>query len=88
MNLPGIAFSSVSEFFAMGGHALYVWSAWGLTAACLVGLVIATRLSRRALESDIRRRLRRDASRHSSHRSSHRASHRSSHQASRHSSRD
>jgi len=88
MNLPGIAFSSVSEFFAMGGHALYVWSAWGLTAACLVGLVIATRLSRRALEADIRRRLRRDASRHSSHRSSHRASHRSSHQASRHSSRD
>lgn len=88
MNLPGIAFSNVSEFFAMGGHALYVWSAWGLTAACLVGLVIATRLSRRALESDIRRRLRRDASRHSSHPASHRASHRSSHQASRHSSRD
>ncbi|MBE2168811.1 heme exporter protein CcmD [Cobetia sp. 2AS1] len=83
-----MAFSSVSEFFAMGGHALYVWSAWGLTAACLVGLVIATRLSRRALEADIRRRLRRDASRHSSHPSSHRASHRSSHQASRHSSRD
>ena len=23
MNLPGIAFSNVSEFFAMGGHALY-----------------------------------------------------------------
>ena len=88
MSLPGIAFSSVSEFFAMGGHALYVWSAWGLTAACLVGLVIATRLSRRALEADIRRRLRRDASRHSSHPASHRASHRSSHQASRHSSRD
>ncbi|MCK8068713.1 heme exporter protein CcmD [Cobetia sp. 1CM21F] len=88
MNLPGIAFTSVSEFFAMGGHALYVWSAWGLTAACLVGLVIATRLSRRALETDIRRRLRRDASRHSSHPASHRASHRSSHQASRHTSRD
>ncbi|WP_405282048.1 heme exporter protein CcmD [Cobetia sp. Ld8] len=88
MNLPGTAFSSVSEFFAMGGHALYVWSAWGLTAACLVGLVIATRLSRRALEADIRRRLRRDASRHSSHPASHRASHRSSHQVSRHSSRD
>ncbi|MDH2422992.1 heme exporter protein CcmD [Cobetia amphilecti] len=88
MNLPGIAFSSVSEFFAMGDHALYVWSAWGLTAACLVGLVIATRLSRRALEADIRRRLRRDASRHSSHPASRRASHRSSHQVSRHTSRD
>ncbi|MEP4559170.1 heme exporter protein CcmD [Cobetia amphilecti] len=88
MNLPGIAFSNVSEFFAMGGHALYVWSAWGLTAACLVGLVIATRLSRRALEADIRRRLRRDASRHSSHPASRRASHRSSHQVSRHTSRD
>ncbi|MDL2190560.1 heme exporter protein CcmD [Cobetia sp. LC6] len=88
MNLPGIAFSSVSEFFAMGGHALYVWSAWGLTAACLVGLVIATRLSRRALEADIRRRLRRDASRHSSHPATHRASHRSSPQDSRRTSRD
>ena len=88
MNLPGIAFSSISEFFAMGGHALYVWSAWGLTAACLVGLVIATRLSRRALEADIRRRLRRDASRHSSHPATHRASHRSSPQDSRRTSRD
>ena len=42
MSLPDVAFSSVSEFFAMGGHALYVWSAWGLTATCLAGLVIAT----------------------------------------------
>ena len=61
MSLPDVAFSSVSEFFAMGGHALYVWSAWGLTAACLAGLVIATRLSRRAMEAYIRHRLRRES---------------------------
>ncbi|WP_176493677.1 heme exporter protein CcmD [Cobetia sp. 5-25-4-2] len=63
MSLPDVAFSSVSEFFAMGGHALYVWSAWGLTATCLAGLVIATRLSRRTVEADIRRRLRRESAR-------------------------
>lgn len=63
MSLPDVAFSSVSEFFAMGGHALYVWCAWGLTATCLAGLVIATRLSRRAVEADIRRRLRRESAR-------------------------
>ena len=25
--------NSVSEFFAMGGYALYVWTSFGLTAA-------------------------------------------------------
>ncbi|MEE3111990.1 MAG: heme exporter protein CcmD, partial [Pseudomonadota bacterium] len=27
-----MAFSSLNEFFAMGGHAVYVWAAWGVTA--------------------------------------------------------
>ena len=28
--------SGPSEFFAMGGYALYVWGAYGVTAACLL----------------------------------------------------
>jgi heme exporter protein D len=28
--------NSVSEFFAMGGYALYVWTSFGLTAAIVV----------------------------------------------------
>lgn len=57
-----MAFTSFADFFAMGGHAVYVWSAWGLTTAGLMGLVISTRLSRRAVEADIRRRVRRERS--------------------------
>ena len=36
----------MAEFFAMGGYAAYVWSAYGIAAVVLVGLVIAT-LARR-----------------------------------------
>jgi len=25
----------MSQFFAMGGYAVYVWGAYGVTAACL-----------------------------------------------------
>ena len=42
--------SSPSEFFAMGGYALYVWLAYGVTAACmLVEPLLALRRRRRAL---------------------------------------
>jgi heme exporter protein D len=43
----------MAEFFAMGGYAAYVWSAYGAAAVVLVGLVVATlarrRTSRRSL---------------------------------------
>jgi heme exporter protein D len=32
-------FHSVAEFLAMGGHGPYVWSAYGIALAVLVGLV-------------------------------------------------
>jgi heme exporter protein D len=42
--------SSASEFFAMGGYALYVWLAYGVTAACMVAEpVLAMRRRRQAL---------------------------------------
>lgn len=31
----------MSEFFAMGGYGLYVWSAYAVTAVVLIGNVIA-----------------------------------------------
>jgi heme exporter protein D len=36
----------MAEFFAMGGYAAYVWSAYGAAVVVLVGLVVAT-LARR-----------------------------------------
>lgn len=33
---------SLSEFLEMGGYAAYVWSAYGITAVVLGGLLIAT----------------------------------------------
>ncbi|MDX1443834.1 MAG: heme exporter protein CcmD [Gammaproteobacteria bacterium] len=46
----------MSEFFAMGGYAAYVWSAFGITAFTMIVLaVLARRADRRALDR-IRRR--------------------------------
>lgn len=42
--------SSASDFFAMGGYALYVWGAYGVTAvALLLEPVLTARRHRRAL---------------------------------------
>jgi heme exporter protein D len=41
---------SPSDFFAMGGYGLYVWGAYGVTAACmLIDPLLAARRHRRAL---------------------------------------
>ena len=34
---------SVSEFVAMGGYGLFVWTSFGVTALCLLWEVIALR---------------------------------------------
>lgn len=47
--------SGPSEFFAMGGYAVYVWGAYGVTAACLLlDPVLAARRHRRALNDAAR----------------------------------
>ena len=38
----------MNEFFAMGGYAFYVWSAYGLAAAVIAGEIIAVRARRKA----------------------------------------
>ena len=40
----------MSEFFAMGGYAAYVWSAYGITALVLtIHALVARNAARRAL---------------------------------------
>ncbi|MGQ4878479.1 heme exporter protein CcmD [Billgrantia sp. LNSP4103-1] len=56
-----MAFDSFSELVAMGGHAPYVWSAWGLTAVLLLGAVLHARIERRQVLRQLRRRVRREA---------------------------
>lgn len=45
----------MSEFFAMGGYAVWIWSAWGLSAAALTGLVVFALAERRAAAEHLRR---------------------------------
>ncbi|MGR2738180.1 heme exporter protein CcmD [Billgrantia sp. Q4P2] len=56
-----MAFDTFQDFVAMGGHAPYVWSAWGLTLALLLGIVLHARAERRQLLRQLQRRVRREA---------------------------
>lgn len=40
-------FSSWSEFFAMGGHAPFVWAAYGIAVLSLGALILGSRLNQR-----------------------------------------
>lgn len=55
-----MAFESLQQFFEMGGHARFVWSAWGMTAVLLVACVVHARHERRRLLRDLRRLARRE----------------------------
>lgn len=55
-----MAFTSFADFLAMGGHAPYVWSAWGVTLFLLLASVWHARLERRQLIKGLKRRERRD----------------------------
>jgi heme exporter protein D len=43
--------SAISEFFQMGGYAAFVWPAFGVTAAVMVGLAITSQRRLRANET-------------------------------------
>ncbi|WP_016853522.1 heme exporter protein CcmD [Halomonas smyrnensis] len=55
-----MAFESLSAFLAMGGHAPYVWSAYGATAALLLVVGWHARAERRRVRRDLERRARRE----------------------------
>lgn len=44
---------AISTFFAMGGYAGFVWSAFGITALVMVGLLVASWRSLKAREAEL-----------------------------------
>jgi len=49
--------NSVSEFFAMGGYALYVWGSFGVTAAVMAIETLQIRRQRQELLRNLRTEL-------------------------------
>lgn len=44
----------MTEFFAMGGYAAYVWPAYGLAALVMLGLLVATLKAVRGAETTLK----------------------------------
>lgn len=42
--------SSISEFFSMGGYGLYVWGSYGVTLICIIAEILLINSRRRTLE--------------------------------------
>lgn len=55
-----MSFDSFSDFLAMGGHALYVWSCFALGLIVLLGNVIAPMIERKKIIAEQLRRIRRE----------------------------
>lgn len=51
---------SASEFFAMGGHALYVWGSYGACALLMVVEPILARKRRNQALTELKREIRAD----------------------------
>lgn len=49
--------NSISDFFAMGGYAFYVWGSFGLTAVVMVGEALLIRSQRAELIGQLRNKL-------------------------------
>jgi heme exporter protein D len=43
----------MTEYLAMGGYAVYVWTAYGAAVVVLVGLTMATLARRRSSQRDV-----------------------------------
>lgn len=54
-----MAFSSLNEFIAMGGHGLFVWSAYAIGAAVIAFNVVSPLMLRKKLIIEQKRRERR-----------------------------
>lgn len=55
-----MAFSSIGEFLAMGGHGLYVWASYAIALVMVTINLTSPRLLRKKLVKDQARRLRRE----------------------------
>ncbi|MDO5091331.1 MAG: heme exporter protein CcmD [Cardiobacteriaceae bacterium] len=49
-----MAFSSFAEFLAMGKHAAFVWSAYGIAVSAIVVMHILVRLRQRRLRQTLK----------------------------------
>lgn len=58
-----MSFASWTEFFAMGGHGLYVWLAYGSAFIVVLSNVLSVRVARRRFFRQARALERRTASR-------------------------
>lgn len=58
---------NVSEFFAMGGYAGYVWSSWLLTLAVLLWNVIAPRRKHQKILQQLETQSKREHLKNSTH---------------------
>lgn len=47
-------FDSLSDFILMGGHALYVWLAYGATILVLLGSYVSVRAARKSVVSELK----------------------------------
>jgi heme exporter protein D len=45
--------TALADFFAMGGYAGFIWTAYGIVAVVLAGLAIASRRELRARQREI-----------------------------------
>ncbi len=44
---------NISEFFAMGGYAGFIWSAYGVAALVLIGLLVMSLIELRARQAEV-----------------------------------
>ncbi|AJR09528.1 heme exporter protein CcmD [Photobacterium gaetbulicola] len=53
-------FDSFSDFLAMGGYASYVWSAYGISFAALLWLIVSSLSTKRRLAAEIKNKIARE----------------------------
>lgn len=56
-----MSFETLSDFFLMGGHALYVWLSYGVGFFIILVVYIQPILKRRTILQELSQRQRRDA---------------------------
>ncbi|MGF1758375.1 heme exporter protein CcmD [Photobacterium sagamiensis] len=53
-------FESLSDFFAMGGYASYVWGAYGISFAAMLWILLTSLSKKRRLLADIKNKMARE----------------------------
>lgn len=56
-----MAFHSLSDFFSMGGHGVYVWTAYGITLTLLLLYIVGLMRQQTRIKHHIKRMAERDA---------------------------